>query len=383
MALSRGRRASHRRSPFASSDSGGKFFLPGRQRLLTYFIAVLTIFLIGCGERPLSRSQLRATTSEIVGAAQRVTGRKAAITIRNEMQGPVAVDNVYISLPSPSQTDPLRQALANIARRHTLLVAETSTGGALRFDFVLHGNRTHTIHVITPPLVRRPQLVEQGRAGPQLAIVIDDLGYDQSAADALFALPFPLTASVLPHLLLSTEVAEQAYRRGDQVLLHLPIESESDTANREEVELRVGMSAKQVESALTAMLETVPHVAGINNHEGSRGSADPALMDALMPALGRRDLFFIDSRTTAKTVAYDAAKRSGVRAASRKVFLDDTPTREAVLEKLDLAARDAIRDGSAIAIGHPHRATIAALKDGVPRLEARGIRLAFASEVVQ
>jgi uncharacterized protein len=103
----------------------------------------------------------------------------------------------------------------------------------------------------------------------------------------------------------------------------------------------------------------------------------------LMPALGRRDLFFIDSRTTAKTVAYDAAKRSGVRAASRKVFLDDTPTREAVLEKLDLAARDAIRDGSAIAIGHPHRATIAALKDGVPRLEARGIRLAFASEVVQ
>jgi polysaccharide deacetylase 2 family uncharacterized protein YibQ len=231
-------------------------------------------------------------------------------------------------------------------------------GDVLRFDFSRRGNRTHTIQVITPLPARPRQLVEHARAVPRLAIVIDDLGYDQSVADALLALPFPLTASVLPNLLLSTQVAEQAYRRGDQVLLHLPMESESEAAKREGIELRVGMSAKQVESALSGMLKTVPHVAGINNHEGSRGSADPALMDALMPALSRRGLFFIDSRTTAKTVAYQAAKRSGVRAASRKVFLDDTPTREAILEQLDLAARDAMRDGSAIAIGHPHPATI-------------------------
>jgi uncharacterized protein len=72
-----------------------------------------------------------------------------------------------------------------------------------------------------------------------------------------------------------------------------------------------------------------------------------------------------------------------VRAASRKVFLDDTPTREAILAQLDLAARDALRDGSVIAIGHPHPATIAALTEGVPRIEARGIRLIFASDVVQ
>jgi polysaccharide deacetylase 2 family uncharacterized protein YibQ len=294
----------------------------------------------------------------------------------------MAVDNVYISLASPSEKNSLRQALADIARRHTLSVAETPAGDVLRFDFARHGNRTHTIQVITPLLARPRQLIEHGRAGPRLAIVIDDLGYDQPAADALLALPFPLTASVLPHLLFSNQVAEQAYMRGDQVLLHLPIEPD-DAAKREGIELHVGMSAKQVESALSGMLKTVPHVAGINNHEGSRGSADAALMDALMPSLSRRGLFFIDSRTTAKTVAYEAAKRSGVRAASRNVFLDDTPTREAILEQLDLAARDAIRDGSAIAIGHPHPATIAALNDGVPRLEARGIRLAFASEVVQ
>jgi polysaccharide deacetylase 2 family uncharacterized protein YibQ len=104
-------------------------------------------------------------------------------------------------------------------------------------------------------------------------------------------------------------------------------------------------------------------------------------MQALMPALRARGLFFIDSRTTAATVAYDAAERSGVRAASRKVFLDDTQTKEAILAQIELAERDALRDGSAIAIGHPHPATIAALAEAVPRLEARGIRLVFASDL--
>jgi len=160
------------------------------------------------------------------------------------------------------------------------------------------------------------------------------------------------------------------------------MESESDGAKSEDVELRVRMNRDQVASALAGMLDAVPHVVGVNNHQGSRATADPALMDTLMPLLRDRGLFFIDSRTTAATVAYDAAERSGVPAASRKVFLDDTVTRDAILAQLELAARDARRDGSAIAIGHPHPATIAALAEGVPRLESSGIRLVFASDLV-
>lgn len=346
-------------------------------------MTALAVFLTACGERPLSKSKIRAITSEIVVAARRAAGRQSEITIRPEMRGQRAADSVYISLVNPSQTNALRSSLADIARRHNLSVAERPGAGVLRFDLAFAGNHTHTIHLITPLAAGRPRLVDRNRRDPRLAIVIDDLGYDQSAADSLLALPFPITASVLPHLPLSAQVAEQAYRRGDQVLLHLPMESESDSTKREEVELRVGMNPKQVESTLEGMLETVPHVAGVNNHEGSRASADPALMEALMPALGQRGLFFIDSRTTAATVAYDAAKRSGVRAASRKVFLDDTPTREAILEQLDLVAREALRDGSAIAIGHPHPATIAALSRGLPRLTARGIRVVLVSEVLE
>jgi hypothetical protein len=105
-------------------------------------------------------------------------------------------------------------------------------------------------------------------------------------------------------------------------------------------------------------------------------------MQAVMQTLRDRNLFFIDSRTTAATVAYETAERSGVRAASRKVFLDDVQDRNEILRQLRLAARDAVRDGSAIAIGHPHPATIAALAEGVPALEAQGIHLVFASDVV-
>ncbi|MDE3110792.1 MAG: divergent polysaccharide deacetylase family protein, partial [Acidobacteriota bacterium] len=216
----------------------------------------------------------------------------------------------------------------------------------------------------------------------RLAIIIDDLGNDPAEAKSVLALPFPVTASVLPHLDYSRQTAEQAWRHGDQVLLHLPMQPLGE-ASPEAIELRPGMSARQVQSALAGMLQTVPHAIGVNNHEGSRATADPQLMAELMPALRARGLFFVDSRTTAATVAYDAAERAGVRAASRKVFLDDTAERGAVLAQLDLAASDAIRSGSAIAIGHPRPATIAALAEGVPRLERRGVHIVFASELVR
>jgi uncharacterized protein len=345
----------------------------------------------GCAKKSPSRAELRTITAEITAAAQKATGHKSEITIRPELGravagGPaqVAADHIYVSLADPSQTNALRQSLGAIAQRHHLALSESASAGLVRFDLAFDGNRTHAVHVVTPLVpVRRSPVVRHGGAVPQLAIILDDLGYDRAAADSLLALPFPLTISVLPHLPLSAEVAEEAYRRGDQVLLHLPMQSDAEGAKTEEIELRVGMNAEQVDAALAGMLETVPHVTGVNNHQGSRATADPALMAELMPALRGRNLFFIDSRTTASTVAYDAAERAGVPAASRKVFLDDTQTREAIFGQLDLAARDAVRDGSAIAIGHPHPATIAALSEAIPRIEARGIRLVFAADLVR
>jgi uncharacterized protein len=360
--------------------------------LFLFLIFAGSFFISGCAKKTLSKTDLRAITAEIVAAAQKSTGHKSEVTIRPEIgqsftgdMGRLAADHIYVSLTDPSQTNVLKASLVTIAHRHHLALTEVSSSGVVRFDLAFDGNRTHAVHIVTPLVaMERPPMARQGgAAAPKLAIILDDLGYDRAAADSLLALPFPLTVSVLPHLPLSAEVAEEAYRRGDQVLLHLPMQSDVDGAKHEEVELRVGMNAAQVDAALAGMLETVPHAAGVNNHQGSRATADPALMAELMPALRGRNLFFIDSRTTASTVAYDAAERAGVPTASRKVFLDDAPTREAILAQLDLAARDAVRDGAAIAIGHPHPATIAALSEAVPRLQARGIRLVFAADLLR
>lgn len=371
--------------------------LPGLSvaRFFASLFVIASISLAGCEKKTLSKTEVRAVTDEIVSAAQRIAGRKSEITIRPQVQPSrsgaptqLAADNIYISLTDPSQASAFEQALQEIARRHKLSIAESSAGGVIRYDLSRDQNRTHAIHVVTPLATGEGPLSSRLRANPMLAIILDDMGHDRAAADSLLALPFPLTISILPHLPLSAEVAEEAYRRGDQILLHLPMEPEAEAENsegvpREEIELRVGMNPEQVNSALEGMLETVPHAVGVNNHEGSRATADLPLMQALMPALRERKLFFIDSRTTAATVAYDAARRDGVPAASRKVFLDDTPSKEAVLAQLQLAAKDASRGGSAIAIGHPRPATVAALAQGVPELEARGIRLVFASELVR
>jgi polysaccharide deacetylase 2 family uncharacterized protein YibQ len=358
----------------------------------TSLIYVLTVtFLLGCGEKSIRKNEIRTITSEIVAAAQKTTQRKSEIAIRPEVQpagsgaNRVSADDVYVTLSDASQADGLRQALDEIAHRHALSVSETNSGSVQRLDFSFKGARTHTVHIVTPVVARvhTPTNQDGIKSGPKLAIILDDMGYDRSAADAAFALQFPITLSVIPHLPHSAEVAEEAYRRGDQVLLHLPMEAEAGETKAEPIELRVGMKADQVERDLDSMLETVPHAAGVNNHQGSRATADAKLMGELMPALRRRGLFFVDSRTTAATVAYDAAERAGVRSASRKVFLDDTANRDAILSQIELAARDATRDGFAIAIGHPHPATIAALVEAVPRLEAIGVRLVFVSQVVQ
>ncbi len=237
----------------------------------------------------------------------------------------------------------------------------------------------------------RPGKVPSARAfhgESRLAIVIDDLGYDRAAAEAVFRIELPLTLAVLPHLPYSAATAEEAYRRGFPVLLHLPMESAEPGAKRESIELHAGMTQEEAARMVAAMLETVPHAVGVNNHQGSRATADPALMAALMPVLRERGLFFIDSRTTAESQAYRLARHAGVPAAYRTVFLDDTPARpsrarEATLRQLHLAVDEARRQGWAIAIGHPHPSTLEALREFLPGLEAQGVQLVFVSELVR
>jgi len=219
-------------------------------------------------------------------------------------------------------------------------------------------------------------------ANPRLAIIIDDLGSDRAAAEAIFALGYPLTVSVLPNHEHSVDIAQEAHRRGFQVMLHLPMQSVANETP-EAQELHAGMPASEVAALVDLFLKNVPDAAGVNNHQGSQATADAALMDELMPVLRDRRLFYVDSRTTAATVAYDTAQDFGVRAAFRNVpFLDDVAEVTAVRKQLELALRGASGKGEAVAIGHPHPATLQALREVLPRAQEQGIRLVLASELV-
>lgn len=219
-------------------------------------------------------------------------------------------------------------------------------------------------------------------SGPRLAIILDDVGSDPAALDSIFSLRYPLTLSILPNHPRSAEIAQDAHQRGYQVMLHLPMESVANE-KPELQELRPGMSQADIANTVASMLHTVPFAAGVNNHQGSLATSNPQLMADLMPVLRNHQLFFIDSRTTAATVAYDAAQNAGVPCAFRNVpFLDDVQEVSAVRRQLEIAAKDAHQRGQAVAIGHPHPATLRALAEFLPQARSQGIHLVHASELV-
>ncbi|HMD30566.1 MAG TPA: divergent polysaccharide deacetylase family protein, partial [Candidatus Acidoferrales bacterium] len=220
-------------------------------------------------------------------------------------------------------------------------------------------------------------------SGAQLAVIVDDLGYDPAAARAALSLPGRVSVAILPNLPDSSAIAEEAFRRGVEVLLHLPMQSLGGDGKAEKIELRVGEPAGEVNRVLGEMLASVPHAVGVNNHQGSRATADAALMAALAGDLRERGLFFIDSRTSGASIALDAARRAGVPAAGRNVFLDDDEQPAAIRKQLERAEHVAREQGFCVAIGHPHNATLDVLAERLPEIEARGVRLVFASEILK
>ena len=219
--------------------------------------------------------------------------------------------------------------------------------------------------------------------GPKLAIILDDLGSDREAAAAIFSLREPLTISVLPFHSHSTEIAEEAKRQGVEVMLHLPMQAVGNELP-EAQQLHSGMSEREVAGELSRMLANVPTAVGVNNHEGSLATTDGKLMGELMPLLRRRSLYFVDSRTTVATVAFDTAQQAGLRCGFRNVpFLDDIENLAAIRKQLELAIHGAEEKGSAIAIGHPHKETLEALRELLPQARKQGVQLVLVSELVR
>ncbi|HKW57092.1 MAG TPA: divergent polysaccharide deacetylase family protein [Candidatus Acidoferrum sp.] len=365
------------------------------------FLTVLgaVLLAVGCQKqeaRGLKPVQVHAITREMAKAATGFAKSPESTLPSLQFDGARAnrADQLSIILP-PFRSEPARrqtvtrliQSLDRVATTHGLTRdAETEAGALLRLNYRRAGLITQSVHIIAPLGAPASSSGASGTASsagvPCLAIILDDLGQDRAAADAIFALPYPLTISVLPNHIHSTEIAEEARRRGYQVMLHLPMQSVGDETP-EARELRPSMAPADIPALFEEMMQSVPTAAGVNNHQGSQATADASLMQQLMPLLQQWNLFYVDSRTTAATVAYDTAQRSGVRSAFRNVpFLDDDPEVSAVRRQLELAFHDARKKGAALAIGHPRSATLQALREFLPQAQARGVRLVYASDLV-
>jgi len=275
-----------------------------------------------------------------------------------------------------------QQALGAVATRHGLTEEPAESREGILFYYLKAGVRTHAVHVQVSTAGGQSGNAGPPSSGPKLAIILDDLGSDRHAAEEIFELSYPLTISVLPNHEHSSEIAREAERRGYEVLLHLPMQAVGNE-HQEALELRPGMPAAEVSALVNGFLQTVPGATGVNNHQGSRATSDPALMGELMPVLRDRHLFYIDSRTTAATVAYDTAHTAGVACAFRNVpFLDDVAQVGAVQKQLELSLRGAREKGEAVAIGHPHPATLQALREFLPKVQNEGVQLVHSSDLV-
>lgn len=217
---------------------------------------------------------------------------------------------------------------------------------------------------------------------PAITIIIDDIGIYLGRGHRALHLPGALTYAILPHARHSRELAEMARNLGKEVILHLPMQPE-DNRRVDEGALSQIQTRQQFITTLREDLQRIPYIRGVNNHMGSLLTQQNRQMHWLMQELSMHEgLYFIDSRTTPKSVGYQQAQRQGLASLRRNVFLDNDIDTVAINRQFIKLLSIARIRGTAVAIGHPYTQTLAYLENILPALPLLGIRLLPASELI-
>jgi polysaccharide deacetylase 2 family uncharacterized protein YibQ len=262
-----------------------------------------------------------------------------------------------------------------LAGGQVLSVQRESGKGLLTMELGAAGLRTHLVELISD------QSISPTRG--KLALIIDDFGaINNQVAAAFIRLPIALTVAVIPGHRTSQQVARQAKLSGHQVFVHLPMEPKEGELG-EENGILVDLPEEEIRRRVRWALAEIPEAVGVNNHMGSLATENESVMNAVLEEIKVAGKFFVDSRTSPQSVAVDVAAKLDLPCEKSDGFLDYEDDGSHIKERLASLANTALKDGSAIGIGHIKASTLQALEEMIPGLEKEGVRFVHASQVLQ
>lgn len=217
----------------------------------------------------------------------------------------------------------------------------------------------------------------------KIALLIDDFGdrWDKSIESFCY-LGGKISVSVLPGRAQSTRVAREMKKRGCDVLLHLPMQPKTSYKKMDYM-ITTELNQSEIQDIVHRAIQDVPGVVGMNNHMGSRVTENRKIMRFILEVIQAHDLYFVDSRTTPKSVGFQVARELNMPCSKKDIFIDNTSNRSDIQKWMHTLARMAQKKGVAIGIGHCHQSTLDVLREEIPRLQAQGFRFVTLSEVVQ
>ncbi|GGE70962.1 divergent polysaccharide deacetylase family protein [Priestia taiwanensis] len=222
-------------------------------------------------------------------------------------------------------------------------------------------------------MLQPASLVQAETSKHRVALVIDDLGNNMKGTDEILALPIPLTVAVMPFLSTTKEDAIRAHKSGKQIIIHLPMEPKSGKQSwLGPNPITTNLSDEEIRKRVTAAIKSVPHAVGMNNHMGSKATADERVMRIVLQVCKEHRLFFLDSHTNYRSVVGKVAIELGVPYIENQLFLDDIPSYSHVSRQMELLLTKSRNMDKIIAIGHVGRSgmyTSSVLKQYIPRLQ--------------
>lgn len=233
-----------------------------------------------------------------------------------------------------------------------------------------------------PPTVPS-KIIEAEKVVGTIVLIIDDFGYRNDAvSDGFLELDVPITCAIIPGHAQSRKFAEKATAAGQEVIIHMPMESTVETLGEDEFKIKTGMTSEEIEWRMGEVIKEIPEAIGMNNHQGSKATTDGKVMGVVASVLKKHNKYFLDSRTVSTTIGEKTMRSIGVPTGRRHVFLDNDSSIVNISTQLNKLVSVARKRGMAVGIGHARPNTLKVLKGEIPNLLAAGFQFEFASRVV-